>query len=228
MSCKCAKRIDGRRCPISLGRVQRRCTRIELFNRWLKNRRPLPARAALRSLPTRASLVAGRGSAYSKGRAATVPPCRTPPAHRSEAARLTKNAQTRIKTPAPACAGAYSVHDDWDDIWIFGYGSILWRQGFAFERSIMATSGATWGTWPTRNIAAPARVRAAPSARAGTRQRPVLGLRVLATDKDAARILETRAYENPHMKKVSAYMGGPPTTCPSSETSSPTSAPLSI
>ena len=29
------------------------------------------------------------------------------------------------------------MHDDWDDIWIFGYGSILWRQGFAFERSIV-------------------------------------------------------------------------------------------
>ena len=115
--------------------------RIELFNRWLKSRRPLPSEDARHAaFRLRASLVSLDAEArIARGEQPPVPPCRTPPLTppRSPPASPKTPKRRELKHQRSACAEAYSVHDDWDDIWIFGYGSILWRQGFAFERSIV-------------------------------------------------------------------------------------------
>ena len=115
--------------------------RIELFNRWLKSRRPLPSEDARHAaFRLRASLVGlDEEARIARGEQPPVPPCRTPPRTppRSPPASPKTPKRRELKHQRSACAEAYSVHDDWDDIWIFGYGSILWRQGFAFERSIV-------------------------------------------------------------------------------------------
>ena len=78
--------------------------RIELFNRWLKSRRPLPSEDARHAaFRLRASLVGlDEEARIARGEQPPVPPCRTPPrTPPRKPARLTKNAQTtRIETPA--------------------------------------------------------------------------------------------------------------------------------
>ena len=77
--------------------------RIELFNRWLKSRRPLPSEDAACGLPTQGVVGrTGRGSAYSEGRAATDTALPDAAAHAAtEPARLAQDAEaTRIETPA--------------------------------------------------------------------------------------------------------------------------------
>lgn len=112
--------------------------RIELFNRWLKGRRPLQdAGTRHAAFRLRASLVGLDAEArVAKGELPPAPPP-TPPLTPPRSPPTPRKSRSKSPGRLPACAEAYSVHDDWDDIWIFGYGSILWRQGFAFERSIV-------------------------------------------------------------------------------------------
>ena len=70
--------------------------RIELFNRWLKSRRPLPSEDAACGLSTPGVVGGpGRGGAYSTGRAATDTALPNAAAHAAaKPARLAEDAQT--------------------------------------------------------------------------------------------------------------------------------------
>ena len=117
--------------------------RIEAFARWLKSRRPLDSRARHSAFRLRAALAtldeeAAQASGWSE-RTSLTPPRRKSPA------RLPTAVAAPPAPPLARCPGSaealwrstYSPHEASDDIWIFGYGSILWRQGFTAERSLV-------------------------------------------------------------------------------------------
>ena len=105
--------------------------RIEAFAGWLKARRPLDAgarhaafrlRAALATLDEEARACERPGRPARAAGSPPPPPPRSPP---------------RSGSASALCRSAYSAHEGSDDIWLFGYGSILWRQGFEFERALV-------------------------------------------------------------------------------------------